>query len=75
MYPNPSYLETLSRETVRARLEESERKRVIREAILANPDANRNVWLILRELWSKVMGRDQESYIPLSPVPGKSPSI
>lgn len=75
MYPNPSYLETLSIETTRSRLEEAEKKRVIREAILANPSVNRSFWLILREAWSKVMGRDQESYIPLSPIPGKSPSI
>jgi hypothetical protein len=75
MYPNPSYLETLSRETTRARLEEAERKRMIREAILANPTVNQNVWLIVRDVWKKVINRDQETYPPLSPAPGNSTSI
>ena len=73
MYPNPGYLEMVNTEMIRTRLERAERERVIREAILANPEAKRNLWLILRERWGKIF--QQESYSPISAIPGESTSL
>ena len=75
MYPNPSYLEVMNSEMIRTRLERAERERMIREAILANQAARRNIWLMLRESWSKVMKQDQGTYSPISAVPRNSTSI
>jgi hypothetical protein len=75
MYPNPGYLELTNSEMIRTRLERAEQERMIREAILANPAAKRNIWQILREAWGKAIQQDQESYPPISAVPGESTSI
>ena len=74
MYPNPSYLELLNRETIRARMEQAENQRLIRVATLASPSGTRKLWLIFRVRWAAFWKgeRDSKSYRPISAVPGKS---
>lgn len=65
-----------SRELQQVRLEEAERQRNIRAAILANPTWERKIWLILRDRWQGLWNRnrkrerEQKLYAPITRVPG-----
>ena len=74
LYPN--HAELLGREIQRVRIEEAERQRLIRAAILANPTWERKVWQILRYRWSTFWNRNRyrKIYPQISAVPGKSHS-
>ena len=74
---NSNYAELLGRELQRDRMQEAERERLIKQVSGWNPSHAEKTLIILQDRWSRFWSRvtGRKSYIPISQVPKKSPSI